>query len=225
MNGSVAKLALRLHELWSHLPNNSAVVRKWAARERELGGPLPLAPSPLIGRWPWLQICEASEVSLPPPRELPPVPPASPMLALQACLPPPKESSPATSSARKRPKAAVESEKSAQSKLPCRFTRLRPMGAPRPLPLAPSPLIGRCAELITTSCPAPGAQVFESKGQVKVTQKKRKFSPCTLSKMKKGMGKFEGYPYTVYTPFFTRGGLCIISMSSCACVHVEPIAA
>ena len=50
------------------------------------------------------------------------------------------------------------------------------MGAPRPLPLAPSPLIGRCAELITTSCPAPGAQVFKSKGQVKVTQKKRKFS-------------------------------------------------
>ena len=138
VNGSVAKLALRVQELWSHLPN-SAVVKKWVARERELRGPLPLAPSPLIGRWTWLQICEASEVSLPPPRELPPVPPASPMLALQACLPPPKESSPVTPSARKRPKAAVESEKSAQSKLPCRFTRLGPMGAPRPLPLALGP--------------------------------------------------------------------------------------
>ena len=63
VNGSVVgKLALRLHELWSHLPN-SAVVRKWAARKCELGGPLPLAPSPLNGRWPWLHICEASEVS------------------------------------------------------------------------------------------------------------------------------------------------------------------
>ena len=134
VNGSVAKLALRVQELWSHLPN-SAVVRKWAAREQKLGGPLPRAPSPLIGGLPSLQICEASEVSLP-------------MLARQACLPPPKESSPATPSARKRPKAAVEKEKSAQSKLPCRFTRLPPMGA----------------------------QVFESKGQVKVTQKKRKFS-------------------------------------------------
>ena len=50
------------------------------------------------------------------------------------------------------------------------------MGAPRPLPLAPSALIGRCAELITTSCPAPGPQVFESKGQVKVTRTKHKFS-------------------------------------------------
>ena len=60
VNGSVVgKLALRLHELWSHLPNNSAVVRKWAARKCELGGPLPLAPSPLTGRWLWLHICEA----------------------------------------------------------------------------------------------------------------------------------------------------------------------
>ena len=46
VNSSVAKLALRVQELWSHLPN-SAVVTKWAARERELGGPLPLAPSAL----------------------------------------------------------------------------------------------------------------------------------------------------------------------------------
>ena len=46
VNGSVAKLALRVQELWSHLPN-SAVVRKWAAREQELGGPLPQAPSAL----------------------------------------------------------------------------------------------------------------------------------------------------------------------------------
>ena len=46
MNSSVAKLALRLHELWSHLPN-SAVVRKWAACKCELGGPLPLASSAL----------------------------------------------------------------------------------------------------------------------------------------------------------------------------------
>ena len=36
--------------------------------------------------------------------------------------------------------------------------------------------LARCAELITTSCPAPGSQVFESKGQVKVRRKKRKFS-------------------------------------------------
>ena len=43
---SVAKLTLRVQELWSHLPN-SAVVMKWAARERSLGGPLPLAPSAL----------------------------------------------------------------------------------------------------------------------------------------------------------------------------------
>ena len=79
-----------------------------------------------------LEDIQSARPSLPPPRELPPVPPGSPMLAVQACLPPPKESSPATPSARKRPKAAVESEKSAQSKLPCRSTRLRPMGAPRP---------------------------------------------------------------------------------------------
>ena len=43
---SVAKLTLRVQELWSHLPN-SAVVMKWTAREHLLGGPLPLAPSAL----------------------------------------------------------------------------------------------------------------------------------------------------------------------------------
>ena len=50
------------------------------------------------------------------------------------------------------------------------------MGAPRPLPLAPSPLIGSCAELITSSCPAPSAQIFEGKGQVKVTRMNRELS-------------------------------------------------
>ena len=40
----------------------------------------------------------------------------------------------------------------------------------------PSPLIGSCAELITTSCPAHGAQIFEGRGEVKVTRMKRKLS-------------------------------------------------
>ena len=39
-----------------------------------------------------------------------------------------------------------------------------------------SPLTGSCAELITSSCPAPSAQIFEGKGQVKVTRMKRKLS-------------------------------------------------
>ena len=52
-----------------------------------------------------------------------------------------------------------------------------PPAAPGPhTACTPSPRIGSCAELITTSCPAHSAQIFEGKGQVKVTRMKRKLS-------------------------------------------------